>query len=300
MLDWLGPVWAASASAGEEAIELESHAFETLEAPRRERAETTLPPEVKALVGLLPIDGAPRRPESVDALIRRLSYQYPHERETNERAAQSVTSLAKGSVTKGEVSTSAAREDADGSARDGALLRLPAFFTSSEPLAAVDIGTATHLALQHLRFSDAVNRRAIELQLDAMVADHKLPPEHRDSIDLAAIEWLMQSEMGQLLREQEPRLMRELPVNFLYGDAPDPMDRTMVRGRIDLLVPTPTGLIVVDYKTDYAPTAAAVDVLAMRYGPQLRMYAQALERIHGKPVLHCALVFLRARQVRNV
>lgn len=300
MLDWLGPVWAASTSAGDPAIELESHPFETLEAPRRERTETELPPEVKALMELQPIASAPPRAQSVETLIQRLSYQYPHEAQTKERAARSVTSLVKEPVAKGGATTSAVREDSDVKTTDGSLLRLPAFFTTTDRLAAVDVGSATHLALQHLRFADTADRPAIVRQLDAMVADHKLPGEHRDSIDLAAIEWLLQSEIGQLLREQEPRLMRELPVNFLTGDAADPMDRTMVRGRIDLLVPTPTGLAIVDYKTDYAPTSAAVEVLANRYGPQLRMYAEALGRIQGKPVAQCVLVFLRARVIKEV
>ena len=80
---------------------------------------------------------------------------------------------------------------------------------------------------------------------------------------------------------------REVPVAAI-------VDGVLVEGFIDLLVETPDGLVVVDYKTDQLPTDADLDSAVGRYAIQGAAYALALEAALGRPVADCVFVFARA------
>jgi ATP-dependent helicase/nuclease subunit A len=82
------------------------------------------------------------------------------------------------------------------------------------------------------------------------------------------------------------RFWREVPVGA-------PVDGVTVEGFIDLLVDTPAGLVVVDYKTDRAHDDAELNALMVKYRVQGAAYALALERALGRPVARCVFVFAR-------
>ncbi|HSO95112.1 MAG TPA: UvrD-helicase domain-containing protein [Acidimicrobiia bacterium] len=79
---------------------------------------------------------------------------------------------------------------------------------------------------------------------------------------------------------------REVPV------AAD-VDGILLEGFVDLLIRTPDGLIVVDYKTDRAPTGAELDAAVARYSPQAGAYALALEATLRERVTRGVFVFAR-------
>ena len=79
-------------------------------------------------------------------------------------------------------------------------------------------------------------------------------------------------------------------------------DGTRLRGRIDLLVDTPEGWILIDHKSNPGG-ASAYEMLAQEHGPQLAAYADALLRATGKPVREQWLylpVAARALQVSSL
>jgi ATP-dependent helicase/nuclease subunit A len=124
-----------------------------------------------------------------------------------------------------------------------------------------------------------------------------------DALDLGLIEWFLESEPGQLLRQRATSVRRELPVTFALPpeccggqQSDDPLDRVMARGRIDLLLPDNRGFTLIDYKTDHV-TPETVQRRAGSYRAQLDLYRQAIERITGRPVHTCHLVFLAARSI---
>ena len=82
------------------------------------------------------------------------------------------------------------------------------------------------------------------------------------------------------------RFWREVPVGA-------PVDGVTVEGFVDLLVDTPAGLVVVDYKTDRAHDDAELDALMVKYRVQGAAYALALERALGRPAARCVFVFAR-------
>ncbi|MGI8796250.1 MAG: UvrD-helicase domain-containing protein [Acidimicrobiia bacterium] len=82
------------------------------------------------------------------------------------------------------------------------------------------------------------------------------------------------------------RFWREVPVAVN-------IDGVTLEGFVDLLVETPEGLVVVDYKTDRAPGDDELDALMAKYRVQGAAYALALERVLGQPVARCVFVFSR-------
>ena len=89
----------------------------------------------------------------------------------------------------------------------------------------------------------------------------------------------------------------------IYVEVPIEVDRedgTRLRGRIDLLVDTGAGWVLVDHKSN--PRGGAHDEeLVREHGPQLASYADALVRATGRPVAEQWLflpVAARAMRVR--
>ena len=82
------------------------------------------------------------------------------------------------------------------------------------------------------------------------------------------------------------RYWREVPVGTS-------IDGLLVEGFVDLLVETPEGFVVVDYKTDRAPADKDLDAALARYTPQGAAYALVLESVLGQPVVGCVFVFAR-------
>ncbi len=64
----------------------------------------------------------------------------------------------------------------------------------------------------------------------------------------------------------------------------------VVEGFVDLLAETPSGFLVIDYKTDHTVSTADRTRLAEEYAPQMAAYALALEAA-GFAVAGCVLVF---------
>jgi len=73
-----------------------------------------------------------------------------------------------------------------------------------------------------------------------------------------------------------------------------PIDSRLIEGYVDLLVETPDGLVVVDYKTDSVRTEEDVDNKLAAYELQAAAYAVALEAVTGQPVIDCGFVFCTA------
>ncbi len=70
-----------------------------------------------------------------------------------------------------------------------------------------------------------------------------------------------------------------------------PIGSMTVEGYVDLLIPSPEGLVIVDYKTDAVEGPAAIEARAEEYRPQLAAYTLALERSTGLSVAAGVLVF---------
>jgi len=69
-------------------------------------------------------------------------------------------------------------------------------------------------------------------------------------------------------------------------------EKILLQGVVDCAVVEPDGIIIVDFKTDKV-TEQTVPLLTQRYSPQVKTYAQAMERIFGQPVKQSYLYFFQ-------
>jgi ATP-dependent helicase/nuclease subunit A len=293
-LDWIGPVEAMTESATTPLFQVVRHD------PAQVRAwenPADRPPQVPEPLAHLQSVGPPPAPHSpAMAVIGRFENVYPFEAQTRQAASASVTSVAKanGGAAGIELDQPPQRK-----------LDLPAFFVAQSVPKPTDIGTATHLVLQHLDFSDG-GPEQLRRQIESMQSAGHISPQQMKMVDRDAIRWLLETELGGLLKAHRQKLMREVPFAVACGpdgsppaDGVDPMDRVMVRGRIDLLLPLPHGLAIVDYKTDRV-SGEWITQRKDAYRAQMQLYRRALEQVAGQKVAEVHLVFLAARQIESL
>jgi ATP-dependent helicase/nuclease subunit A len=246
-----------------------------------------------------PLSPAPPISAEAQAIMDRLRFRYPQQIVADLAATASVTSLVK----KAGMALSAGEVPPLPSQSVDRLLSQPTFLAGQLPLDAADIGTATHAVLEHFDFSRMGEADVLEKQIQRLVETGRLTKKMADVVDREAILWFLQSEIGQLLGKNAAGLKRELPIYYANpsdaADLEDPMDQQMVRGRIDLLAPTPVGWMIVDYKTDRVKDEA-LDQRAALYAGQLEIYRKAIRQITGTVEVSAVLVFLHPREIRSV
>ena len=235
-----------------------------------------------------------------------LDWNYAFEPAVHEPAKQSVTVLTH-------------RDDEFARTDHGrALERRPLAMTTgaktrSGPSGQV-IGTAVHLVLSRIDLTQPVTRDAIEQVRDTLVDERAMTSAVAEAIDIGAIGAFFDSELGAVVLEKANEVWREWP--FTFGlPAPLPAawaaelpilqttrnrdaeldEIVVVQGIVDMLVRTPKGLLVIDFKSDRV-TEADLDERANVYRGQLELYGKAAAEILGCPVQAKWLYFLLSRQ----
>jgi len=304
-LDWLGPVAAA---CGETVLNMTAHAAEAVKSwslPGKSKPRDE--DRMQRCAELQPLEMTAGT--NVSAATNRLEFVYPYTEQTRLQATRSVTELT---------------HETGAFARAGTVIELPLpQFLSVRPMAslsATEVGSATHLVLEHFDFAAECDAADIDRQMEGLLSRGVLSKVQAAAVDRSSIQWMMSTELGAMLRKAAGRLWRELPfaaaaiVENVPSPYPSPsvpgegtrpeaprnslnhLDAPMIRGRIDLLVPTDGGVAVVDYKTDRV-TAEQVNERAMSYVGQVQTYRQSLERIARQRVSGVYLVFLHPRVV---
>jgi ATP-dependent helicase/nuclease subunit A len=292
MLDWLGPAATAMKAGKEELIRIIRHSVKEVVAWQPpESLRPTEGERQRRLAELTPLDPDPPADPVAKEIIARLTSPYGFTPFTKIPAAAAATMVAK---------PQSAMCGASGQA-EATKLDLPRAVQSDFAPTAADIGSATHLVLQHVDFTRRCDISDLRSQISDLVEKRLIAPSAANSIDTESICWLVGSRVGELLRKHASTLRRELPLYLAMGpDEFDPSarsddrrDRVMLRSRLDVLVPTPAGLEIVDYKTD---RVARPDL----YKPQMRLYRRAVEAMTGKRLAAVHLVFLSARRIESL
>ncbi len=287
-LDWLGPT---AVTVGEEQVRLIVHAPETVAAWSTEQATpATTSPAWAALAELEPLAQAPPLTPAAAAVIGRIGHAYRYADLAAVEAATAVTTLAKPAKATGGTGVPRLPDP-------------PRFLAAATPVGAADRGTATHVVLEHLNFAAVATAADVRSAVDGLTAAHRLTPDMAAAVDVDAIAWFLDTDVGRRLRAAGSAVRREVPVYFAHppatGPAVDRMDQVMVRGRLDLLVPDGDGWLIVDYKTDRVD-GAALDARVAEYAQQLVLYGRAIRTITHRRVTGAVLVFLTPREVRPV
>ena len=180
-----------------------------------------------------------------------------------------------------------------------ALERLPSALATAEPAAgrAPDgrlIGTATHLVISELDLSGPVTLEAIERTKEELLADDAMAPAVAEHIDTESILAFFTGELGGLALDKSNTVRREWPFTFgrRTSDSAGATDETqVVQGIIDMLIRTPDGLVVIDFKTDKI-AAGQIGERAECYREQLEFYGKAACAILGVDSVRRWLYFL--------
>ena len=251
------------------------------EAP--EKAEPAAAPETKA-------DEAFRA-----ELERRLAFRYGH------AAAETLPSKVTATELKDRAETD---EDAASIApRHARSFRVPDFAAKDKPLSGAARGTATHLVLQYMDFTQTESEEAVRAEIERMRRERYLSDREAEAVDARAIVKLFASPLGRRIRGAD-MLRREFkfsllcPADELLGARSD--DEVLLQGVVDCLIEEDGALVVIDYKTDAVRTDEQLDERRALYTPQLRAYAAAMTRIFKKPVKECVLYFLSAGKEARV
>jgi ATP-dependent helicase/nuclease subunit A len=250
--------------------------------------------------------------EAVDRLLGRITGSYAHADAAAQPAVRTVTALK-------TISDQFRDEDSGEWGGGGEYLdQFPGEVLEErrDPAAAEAArlrGIATHRMLELLDFTDCATEEAMELQVARMVEKKLLTAEERAAADWPGIRWfLWHSAAGRrviaasrALPEHRVKLKRELaftwaaPLGTPAGG--DPQDWPTVRGVIDVLIaeigPAKRQAEIVDYKTD---SLRLWETRLPEYRRQMGYYLQAASQILGFPVEKATLVFVAAREEREV
>ncbi len=203
-----------------------------------------------------------------------------------------------------------------------ALARKPSAVVAAEPGLAEPVegrlvGIATHLIIAHLDLAKPVNKEAVEETKEKLLVDGAMTEPIAEHVDTGSIITFFESNLGQTILDAENDVWREWPFTFaiptsewqnssLVNREPYPERATsdellrrtpnggatiIVQGIIDMLVQTPQGLLVIDFKTDEL-TAEQVSERAKLYRQQLELYSRASGAILKKPIEAKWLYFL--------
>ncbi len=242
--------------------------------------------------GKKPAQAKPRPSAEAKKLLaeikEHLNWRYPF--------AHAVTSPAKSSVTK------LTHPDDIFAMRDSsqALSRLPMALAApglaTQPHDPLSLGTAAHLVVANLDLTQPITLEAIERTKHRLVQDLAMAPEMVDKIKAEMILAFFQSDLGAVVLDRRNHVLREWPFTYALR-APDGSagEFVVVQGVIDVLVRTPQGLIVIDFKTDRVGRDD-VAARAETYRGQVDLYARAAATILRDKVLARWLYFMVPRQ----
>jgi ATP-dependent helicase/nuclease subunit A len=172
------------------------------------------------------------------------------------------------------------------------------------------IGTATHLVISRLDLTTPVTEAAVTQRIEELVAVKAITVAAAEQINNASIVAFFKSELGQLLFDTDNKVLREWPFtfalpctravqglpacdfNYTGNELYMMSDETIiVQGIIDLLVQTPKGLVIIDFKTDHV-TAGQTSERAELYRRQLGLYGRAASAIMKTQIISRWLYFL--------
>ena len=224
-------------------------------------------------------------PDALDRLRRGLEFQYPHIAATEAPSKQTATQR------KGREKDQEAAENAQEPKPHNRAWRKPSFIEKNTQ--GKVLGSATHLALQYIRFESCTDTAGVEQEVQRLVDQGFLTAEQGRMVDCRQIARFFASPLGVQLRSGT-NVLREFKFSILddgsaYGQGLEG-EKILLQGVVDCALMEPDGITVVDFKTDRV-TQETIHASAERYRPQVEAYADALSRIFEKKVKRSCLYF---------
>ena len=158
------------------------------------------------------------------------------------------------------------------------------------------IGTAAHLLISKIDLSKKIDIHTIEQCRDELIAQNQLSQVIANYINIESVANFFDSELGKIALDNKNNILREWPFTFAeevqsHKSQATSNDFLIVQGIIDMLVQTPEGLVIIDFKTDRV-TTNQVNERAELYRGQLELYGRAAESILKTKITSKWLYFL--------
>ena len=139
-----------------------------------------------------------------------------------------------------------------------------------------------------------VDAEAVRSTIAKLAESGQLAETLAGRIDRAGIVSFFDSELGQLAQQAGSTVLREWPFTYALDASAigtDSGETVILQGIIDMIIPTPDGLTIVDFKTDRV-TGSQIEDRAEKYAKQLRLYTKAAADILNQPITAAWLYFL--------
>jgi ATP-dependent helicase/nuclease subunit A len=206
----------------------------------------------------------------LENIAKNLNWQYPLKDCALIKAKQSVTSIVQQQEQFAEA--------------DGSFL-----FDSFEKLTgrgdSLVIGSATHLVIKNIDLTGTVDENKIGQAVTDLIKRGYITKQVADGINISSVLKFFNSDLGRLIKDSKNTVMREWPFTYaasaadLYPDLKNcTQEKIIIQGIIDMLVKTPDGLIVIDFKTDHIDSSK-LRQKSEHYAPQLKWYCKAVGEI---------------------
>lgn len=231
--------------------------------------------------------------DALEQLRRGLDFRYDHTPATQAPSKQTATQR------KGREKDAEAAEHTQESLPIHRSWRKPEFRGRLRQGTA--FGSATHAVLQYIRFNACTNEAAVGQEVERLCDQHFITREQRDMVDCGKIARFFATELGQKLRSGG-EVLREFKFSILDdGKNYSPElggELILLQGVVDCALIEPDGITVVDFKTDFV-TEQTLQKTVDYYRPQVKAYAEALERIYELPVKESLLYFFHLGRFVN-
>ena len=212
--------------------------------------------------------------ETAQRLEKYLSFTYAHPEATRTPSKQTATQL------KGRQKDAEAAEQAKPAVFHRTWRKLDAPAKSGK-----EYGNTMHTLMQYLRFDCCTTMDGLDSEIRRLVDAGLLEEDQAAQVDREGVEAFFATELGRRIVEGE--VLREFKFSILddggkYGPELSG-EQILLQGGVDCALVEPDGLTVVDFKTDRV-TDKNLEQVKDRYRDQVRIYADALERICQKQV----------------
>ncbi len=206
----------------------------------------------------------------LENITKNLGWRYPYEKVAPIKAKQTVTSLV---------------QQADQFAGADFNFAFEPFEILADRTDSLVIGSATHLVIQNIDLNKTVSEIAIRQVVTSLSEKGYITKPASKKINISSILRFFESGLGKLLLENKNSVMKEWPFTYaalaadLYPDLKNPGDeKVIIQGIIDMLVKTPDGIVIIDFKTDHI-SSSQTQQRSEHYSPQLKWYCKAAGEI---------------------
>ena len=212
-------------------------------------------------------------------LERRFTHIYPFERATKKKSKTSVSEMKR--IENLQQEDESEYFGIYYKNRKKSFVKRPIFMQEKQ-LTATEIGTAMHTVMQHVPQQGFINTEEAQRFLETLVEKQLITEEEMKAIQIEQLLHFFATPIGKRFSNAK-KLYREVPFTLSVSDAEG--DSQMIQGIVDCLMQDYDGKwVLLDYKTDkilpfFEEEEALIAEMSKRYSVQIRLYAEAVEKI---------------------